>query len=184
MQDPEIVALLECRQDAVAAVRRWIRGALTPFRNALHRELEDLEQEVLEALLEGIREGSYRGDRGLAPYVRSLAHNRCVDRIRYHARRTWVDLGDIEADPRFVAHGAQQRLGELDIVRKVVAGMPEECRQLWALLQEGYRYDEMSDRMGIAPGALRARVMRCRQKALAERERLRRNASRNPESDD
>jgi DNA-directed RNA polymerase specialized sigma24 family protein len=49
--------------------------------------------------------------------------------------------------------------------------MPESCRELWRMLEQGLRYDEMSRRLGIDAGAVRARVFRCRKRALEARSR-------------
>ena len=56
----------------------------------------------------------------------------------------------------------------------------------WRLIAMGHSYREMSQRMGVAEGTLRVRVLRCREKAVAVRRELggaparRRNAAAAP----
>jgi DNA-directed RNA polymerase specialized sigma24 family protein len=40
------------------------------------------------------------------------------------------------------------------------------------MIHRGLGYAEMGEQLGVAPGTLRVRVLRCRDRALAERERL------------
>jgi DNA-directed RNA polymerase specialized sigma24 family protein len=50
--------------------------------------------------------------------------------------------------------------------------MPESCRELWRMLEQGMPYQEMSRRLRVAEGTLRVRVLRCRRQALASRDRI------------
>jgi hypothetical protein len=40
------------------------------------------------------------------------------------------------------------------------------------MIHRGLGYDAMSERLGIAAGTLRVRVLRCREKAVATRDRM------------
>ena len=153
---------------AVAAVRRWIRGAALAFRHRLGGELDDVEQEVLLALTEAVRGSRFEGRSSFATYVRRTTLYKCVNRDRRHRRWQGVPVEDLDLaasgpDPEQQA----QTAAELRASLRVLAGMSEGCRRLWAMLHDGLTYGEMSAALGLAPGTLRVRVLRCRQKALA-----------------
>jgi RNA polymerase sigma factor (sigma-70 family) len=154
-------------------VRAWIRVAFGPYRARLAEELEDLEQEILLELLVALRERRYEGRASFRTYVHTVVHHKCIDLIRARRRRSFVELEEI--DPPAAGTSALERLSEAqarDLALRVLAEMPESCRELWRMIQEGLSYREMSARLGVAEGALRVRVLRCRRRAVALRERL------------
>ena len=168
-----IAGLLEGDHDAVAEARRWIRGASSPYRRRLAADLEDLEQQVLLELVLSLRAGRFQGDSKLATYVRRMAHYKCLNRLRDSSRRQWVDVEDVElvADsPTPFEQAAGRQI--VDRTLRMLSQMPEACRDLWRMIHEGLSYREMSEKVGVSPGTLRVRVLRCRQKALAARDSL------------
>jgi DNA-directed RNA polymerase specialized sigma24 family protein len=48
----------------------------------------------------------------------------------------------------------------------------DECRRLWLMILDGMSYQQMSQRLGASEGALRVKVLRCRKRAIAVRDRL------------
>jgi len=174
MDETAIIArLLDGDPEVVEQVRVWIRGAFTPYRARLSAKLEDIEQDVLLQLTQNLQEGRFRGTSSLATYTRTYVHHKCIDRLRALSRRTWVDIGDLELPARTPSALEElSRAETVDLALRVVEEMPASCRELWQMLQEGLSYREMSQRLGIADGTLRARVLRCRRRALEVRERL------------
>ena len=168
-----ISRLLAGDPEAVASVRAWVRAAFTPYRPRLAEDLEDLEQEILLELTRALRQERFEAKSRLRTYVRTYVHHKCIDRLRAMRRRTWVDVDDLELPSR-----APSALDELakseatDVALRVYEEMPESCRELWRMLEQGMRYQEMSRRLGVAEGTLRARVLRCRRRALESRDRL------------
>ena len=100
--------------------------------------------------------------------------HKCIDRLRALDRRQWLDIEDLD-----LPAGRPSPLEELaaaetaDLALRILEQTPESCRELWQMLQQGLRYREMSQRLGIAEGTLRVRVLRCRKRALELREKLR-----------
>lgn len=169
----QIDAFLGGEAEAVDEVRRWVRGASTPYRRKLAHELEDLEQEVIVELTEALREGRFRGESLLATYVRRMVHYKCLNRLRRSQGRQWVDIEEIELPtpgPTPFDRSAERQ--SIEVALKVVALMSENCRELWRMIHAGMSYRQMSEKIEVAPGTLRVRVLRCRQKALEERDRL------------
>lgn len=168
-----IAGLLAGEASATSAARRWVRGASTPYRARLAGELEDVEQEVLVDLLAALRSGRFEGRSQLSTYVRRIVHHKCLNRIRSQRGRQWVEVGAAElVDPSPSPFELARRRGELDLALRVLAEMPEGCRELWTMIQRGLGYDAMSESLGLAAGTLRVRVLRCREKALALRARM------------
>jgi RNA polymerase sigma factor (sigma-70 family) len=153
---------------ALDQVRRWIRGALTPYRRSLASEIEDLEGEILLSLVETLRAGRFEGRSSFATYVRRTVLYRCINRLRDRRQRESVPIDEeahVAADPspESVAASAER----MRLALRVLAEMAPACRELWAMLARGLDYLAMAERTGVAPGTLRVRMLRCRQAASA-----------------
>jgi RNA polymerase sigma factor (sigma-70 family) len=128
--------------------------------------VEDVAQDVLLRLTEALRAGRFRGDSSFESYVRRATSYRCIDACRRGNRWRMVDLGDLapttdEPSP-FDRARHRERLASF---ARVLAELPEHCRDLWTLVLEGASYDEMGERIGVRPGTLRVRLLRCRRRA-------------------
>ena len=168
-----ISRLLDGDSEAVGTVRVWVRAAFGLYRSRLAPDLDDLEQEILLDLIRALREEKFRGASRLQTYVRAYARHKCIDRLRAQGRRQWLDVEEMELPSRDpTALDRLARSESLQLALRVFEKMPESCRELWQMLQQGMRYQEMSDRLGVAEGTLRARVLRCRKRALEARDRL------------
>jgi RNA polymerase sigma factor (sigma-70 family) len=168
-----IVALLAGDEDALSELRRWIRGAFMPYRTRLAPELDDVEQEVILAVLEALRAGRFEGRSLLSTYARRTVHHRCLNRLRARRGKQWVDPDDAGlADPDPSPFEQAQRRNDLDLALRVLAEMPESCRELWVMIHRGLDYATMAERIGVAAGTLRVRVLRCRERAVEARDRL------------
>ena len=172
--DARVIALLLDGDEAVIAeVRGWVGAAIGRYRGRLAGDVEDLEQEVLLDLMESLAGGRFRGQSRLATYVHSYARFKCIDRLRALGRRDMVEIEDdaFVADVPSPLEELTQQEG-VELARQVVAALPDGCRELWEMIADGLSYREMSAATGIREGAIRVRVHRCRQQALAIRQRL------------
>jgi DNA-directed RNA polymerase specialized sigma24 family protein len=61
---------------------------------------------------------------------------------------------------------------ERDLLLRVLDRSSQECRELWRMLLLGLSYREMSQRLEVAEGTLRVRVLRCRERAVSTRSEL------------
>lgn len=172
--DEHLVAgILSGDESALAEVRRWVRGAVGPYRFRLAAEIEDLEQEVLLELIEALRSERFEGRSLLATYVRRMVHHKCLNRLRARRGREWVDCeAEVLVDPEPTPFDRARQRGELELGLRVLAAMPEGCRELWSMIHRGLGYETMGERLGVAAGTLRVRVLRCREKALALRAQM------------
>ncbi|MEL7059514.1 MAG: sigma-70 family RNA polymerase sigma factor [Acidobacteriota bacterium] len=171
-------ALLAGDAEAVDQARAWLQAAFRPYRRPLGDELEDLEQEVLIDLLDALRAGRFDGRSKLRTFVYSFANHKCIDRLRARGRREMVPITDLElrgVGPTPLDDAA--RAQRLQLALKVFRGMSESCQELWRLIEAGASYRDMSRRLGVSEATLRARVLRCRRKALELRDEFRRPSS-------
>ena len=180
--EARLLAALEAGDEsAMNEVRRWVRGAVSPYRFRLAAEIEDLEQEVVLELIEALAAGRFEGRSLISTYVRRMVHHKCLNRLRARRGKQQVDLGDVQlVDPGPTPYDLARRRLDLELGLRVLAGMPEHCRELWAMIHRGLGYEAMGEALGVAAGTLRVRVLRCREKALAARAQLAAGGNANP----
>lgn len=173
-EDARLIALLLAGDEAaIAEVRGWVVAAVARYRGRLAGDAEDVEQEVLLDLMESLAGGRFRAQSRLATYVHSYARFQCIDRLRALGRRDMVAIEEdaLVADGPSPLDELAQRQG-LELAEQVVAALPDDCRRLWEMIADGMSYREMSAATGLGEGAIRVRVHRCRQRALAIRRQL------------
>ncbi len=174
MDDVRLISrLLDGDPRTVDRIRTWIRAASRPYQARLGSEIEDLEQEILLDVTRALRAGRFEGKSRLKTYVRTIVHHKSIDRLRQQRRRQWLDVEELELpsgdlSPLDEATRSQDTALGLHVLEQ----MPDSCRELWSMLEQGMRYREMSRRLGVGEGALRARVLRCRRRALELRARM------------
>ncbi len=156
---------------AAAAVARWVRQASSRYRHRLPTEWDDLLQDLLLEVTTVLRAGSFRGDCSLRTFVSRIAHYRCLNRIRDLSRRRESELVDEDLRVSDPARPVLQRLVEReseDLLLRFLETVSDDCRRLWKSILAGRSYREISRETGVSEGALRVRVLRCRQKAVAQ----------------
>ncbi len=186
MEDKVLIARwLAGDPDAVATVRSWIRVAFRSYQPRLTAEREDLEQEILLEAMRSLQQGRFDGRSRLRTYLNTYVHHKCIDRLRSLGRREWVPLEELDlpsAAPTPLARLSAKE--NVEMALRILAEMPESCRELWQLLQQGLGYREMSRRREVSEVTLRSRVLRCRRRAKKIRARLQKSVQRIPSSSD
>ena len=168
-----IHGLLNGDPKAVDETRRWIRQAFFPYRDRLGDDLEDLEQDALIALIEAVRSGRYLEQSKLKTFARAIGHHKCLDRLRAASRRQWVDVEDMGLVDE--GRDPMQSLEADEATRVALQALDRTgraCRGLWAMLAQGMDQRTMAERLDIQEGTLRARLHRCRKRALEARDEL------------
>ncbi len=166
--DHELAVLIVAGEEsAIKQVRGWIRGAATPYRASLYAELDDLEQEVLVALVVDLREGAFEGRSSLSTYVRRMMVFRCINHLRDRRRRATEPIDDFdlcsEKTSPLEAASASERIS---LALRIQSEMPQQCRVLWRMLLDGLGYQAMATAMNLNAGTVRVRALRCRRSAL------------------
>jgi len=119
---------------------------------------EDIVQEVLLSI--HTARHTYRSERPLEPWVRTIARNAVIDWIRKRARargrESGVDAADLPA-PELESPSAALSPG----VERALTSLPEAQRQAVVMLKlEGLTVAEAAERVGTTPGALKLRAHR------------------------
>ena len=175
-EDQDLVAsFLRGDAEAVKTLDGWISRAAWPYQRRLADRWEDVLQEVRLEVTRLLGQGKFRGESSLRTYLWRVVSHTCLDQIRSQKKWQWTDLEDLEdrgngsaSLPQTTPTGQEDR----DLLLRVLAQVPQDCRELWRMILAGFSYRDMSLRMGVAEGTLRVRVLRCREKAVALRSDL------------
>ncbi len=102
------------------------------------------------------RFGSLRDAERFGPWFQRILVNGCRDRLR---RRGRVRTLPIEEAPEPAAPFPAGRLAERDALRRALADLPSEQREVVVLHYfGGFTLDEVSERTGERPGTVRSRL--------------------------
>jgi RNA polymerase sigma-70 factor, ECF subfamily len=178
-EDAEVVArFLRGEPRAVGAVDAWISRAAYPYQRRLASRWDDVLQDIRLEVTRLLQQGKFRGESSFKTYLWRVVSHTCLDQIRADARVQWADFepeseadGAVSALPgrSMAAPGPAVRSEVKDLLLRVLERVPPDCRDLWRMVHAGLSYKEMSERLGVAEGTLRVRVLRCREKAVAVR---------------
>jgi RNA polymerase sigma factor (sigma-70 family) len=170
--DAILNGFLSGEEEAVHHVQGWVDGVVHLGRWRFE-DPEGVGQEIVMRLLGIVRSGRYERRSSFKTFVFAVAKYTCVDLFRRERLRARLerDAGAPSAEtPGFrreeQPHDALEEREEIELVKYVLQGLPEECRRLWAWVYgEGLSAGEVGRRLGASEGAVRVRVHRCLQKA-------------------
>jgi len=171
--DQEVVSrYLQGDAEAVGTVDSWISRAAWPYQRRLSSRWEDVLQDVRLEVTRLLGQGKFRGESSLRTYLWQVVSHTCLDQVRAQSRWQWTDLEAVDEGGSALATPVSGGHEDRDLVQRVLERVSGDCRQMWRLIAMGHSYREMSQRMGVAEGTLRVRVLRCREKAVALRREL------------
>lgn len=159
---------------AVLAVSRIVTGFLVRARaHDIGDSWDDLRQDVLVALVIGVRQGRPRAGDAFIGYVGAVTRNKLADWFdRHRGRGVDCPLADVAVTPRDDIR--------LDVQRALDALDRRERAVIEAIYLAGYSYEEAASRLGLPLGtlkrlqtrglhALRARLLVSSRRAPRER---------------
>lgn len=152
-------------EESERALRSWVEEVVS-FGRWRFDDPEAVIQDVMIRLLLIAREGRYRSESNPRTFVRSVAKNTCIDAHRRAILVSRTESPPLEEDPPAnPGEDPESILRERERVerlRYVIEMLSEECRRLWRwIYQEGLSSRAVSEKLGIAEGAVRGRVHRC-----------------------
>jgi len=169
--DAILNGFLAGEDEAVHHVQGWVDGVVHLGRWRFE-DPEAVAQEIVMRLLRVVRSGRYARRSSFKTFVFAVAKYTCVDLYRRERLRSRVES---EAAPHADApvlrpaehpHHALEEREDLDLLRYILQGLPDECRRLWAWVYgEGLSAAEVGSRLGASAGTVRVRVHRCLQRA-------------------
>jgi RNA polymerase sigma-70 factor (ECF subfamily) len=161
--------------DAVATLDSWISRAAWPYQRRLAHRWEDVLQDVRLEVTRLLGQGTFRGESSLRTYLWRVVSHTCLDQIRSQGKWQFTDLETADQEDGRVAGPLRVAVddpAERDLLMRVLDRASSDCRDLWKMLLLGHSYKEMSQRLQVAEGTLRVRVLRCRERAIALRSEL------------
>jgi RNA polymerase sigma-70 factor (ECF subfamily) len=163
--------LLSGRAAALATLREWVEGLVFGGRWRLP-DPEGAVQEVVTKLFWLAREDRVQEGTDFRSFVLTVARHTCTDLYRRERLRGGIEAPESPAEPPDRrAESPEERLERAErreILRYIVQGLDEGCRQLWSwIYRDGLSQGEIAERLGITPGNLRVRVHRCLKRARA-----------------
>lgn len=128
---------------------------------------EDIAQEAFVRLLkQPLPEDEVR------PWVFTVATNLVRDRARKTERRSRLLTGAPELVTRTPLPDEDlERAERIGSVRRVLEQLPERDQQLLLMREEGFKYDEIAQVVGVAPASVGTLIARALKKFVAEFEK-------------
>ncbi len=142
-------------EDLVPFVRRVVRGRVSDTSAA-----DDVMQEVLLSI--HTARHTYRPERPLGPWVRTIARNAAIDWGRRQTRdlKRHVDVENVEPKATGPSPDEFER-GLSPELSRALALLPDAQREAVILLKlEGLSVEEAANRVGVSSGALKLRAHR------------------------
>ena len=173
--DREVVAkYLRGDPETISTVDGWIERAAWPYQRRLAHRWDDVLQDVRLEVTRLLGDGKFRGESSLRTYLWRVVSHTCLDQIRSQTKWQWADLETLDQEDGRATGSPRPAVDhvERDLLLRVLDRASQECRELWKMLLLGLSYREMSQRLEVAEGTLRVRVLRCRERAVVLREEL------------
>lgn len=131
---------------------------------------DDAAQEVFLKAYARLKD--FRRDSAFSTWLYRVAANHCLDALRKEARRRESSLDALaETDaPRLerllaAPDGAERATEDADLVRRVLAELPEDYRMILTLREmEGLEYKELMDALDCSMDSVKAKLQRARRR--------------------
>lgn len=150
--------------EAVRVVDRWIQAVVRSRHWGLGDDHDDILQDTRRRLFENLVRERFRGESSLKTYVIQIAKHVSIEFLRKKIRARADDIDGLDLED-----GAPDPEQELEakerehLAREALSRMPARCRELfWMIFAERLAYDEIAERLGVAPGTVKSRASRCR----------------------
>lgn len=163
--EEHVKEFLEGRLEAVRTVSDWVRSVVV-HRAWGFRDVDDIVQATLLALVQNLREGRFKaGD--FRAYARRIAKNKCVNnyrRLRARGHHVSLEAGGGLSKNRYSGEETERHT----ILGRILERLNEGCRQIVLLAYvQGYSREEISSLLGVSEEAVRVRLYRCIRSARA-----------------
>ena len=147
-------------------VRRWERPIYSLAVRMLGRD-EDAYDICQETFLSAFRNlNSFRGEAKFSSWLYRIAINCCHSRLRKHSEKANTSIDEqVEehglepSDHRVDLHDELYRREAADLVRKALAALPPEMRQVIVMKEyEGLKFHEIADILGVPVSTVKTRL--------------------------
>jgi len=139
---------------------------------------EDLAQEVLVKAFFGLR--GFERKSSFAHWLQRIKINHCLNHLKKHKGRTFVDVGDPDVDEfeelqvKVTAEQLAGAIGERQMISAVLDSMPSTLRIPLVLCDmDELTYEEVAQSLGIGLSAAKMRIKRARDDFRTRYEKVR-----------
>jgi RNA polymerase sigma-70 factor (ECF subfamily) len=139
-------------------------------------EAEDIAQEVF--LKAYVKITGFQAESGFYTWLYRIAVNTASDVMKRRRRRQTLSLEreelgpGLQSDPISGPLASAKRREESEVVREVLAGLPDRYRAVLVLREfEGFSYQEMARTLRCSIGTIESRLFRARERFRDELER-------------
>lgn len=150
---------------------RWLNYALSLYRGDEHKA-EDLTQETLFRVVKAVKGGKYVEDKTLDRFGVVVMRNQFINEYRKNAKnpqRDFTYLSEVTAsyDESYILEAFA-----LEDIAAMVRRLPEEQRQVFILVTQGYLYKEIADMQAVPLGTIKTRISLARKKLKVNLKKL------------
>jgi len=175
MTDRELIdGFLKGDNQHYKAIHEWIALVIRSRSWVPGISEDDLASDTIYKLLTNFRDRQFRFESSLKTYVQKITRFTIIDAVRRN-RRTHhggQDLVDTAPDPDSFLDAFQDD-EELALYQRIVSLIGPECRSMWQLIfHNELPYAEIAKSLHISVGAVKTRVLRCKEKAIEIRKRI------------
>ena len=168
MSDREIIeGFLKGDPRIYEIVREWICIVLRSARYGSSLSEEDIAADTIAKLLTNLRENNFRFDSALKTYVQRITRYTLIDALR-SSRFTKTNQALVEetVDPSDQLAEFEDR-EEQELFALIMEKMDRKCTNLWRMIfHEELPYRKIAEKLNITEGAVKTRVLRCKEKAM------------------
>jgi len=175
MTDQEIIqGFLEGKTRVFAEVKRWIEEVVHARTWINEISPDDIVSDSITKVLHNLRSNKFNSSSSLKTYAQTIARNTIIDAVRRHERIKEL----LQKNPPNTVEGdtpldALINKEELMIFDRILTLIDTRCRQMWIMVfHEGLSYARIADRINTTEGAVRTRFFRCKEEAIAIKNRL------------
>lgn len=174
-EDKLIQGFVAGNPEAVAQVQTWIRIVARSMIWNKDITDEDVVSDTIYKLLVNFRSNKFKHASSLKSYVQSVARHTTIDELRNRkrARECAMRAAQEEDDVVEMATDVEDEEHQMYLVNRILSKIDESCIKLWKMIHlEGHNYKKISEILGVTEGAIKARVSRCKDKALEARREI------------
>jgi RNA polymerase sigma factor (sigma-70 family) len=175
MPDQEIIeACLAGDEQSWDLVRAWVSEVVHARLWLDGVSADDIISDTLLKLLLNFRARRFRHESSLKTYTQQITRYTLISTIRRHARgmQPACDPAKEQPDPMTPLQTLEE-MEQAEVFERVFALIDARCKEIWHMIfAEQLQYSEIGRRLDMTENAVKGKVFRCKEEAIAIRKRL------------
>ncbi len=175
MSDRSLIdGFLEGDRQSHKTIQEWIVVVIRAGSWAPGVSADDITSDTVYKLLTNLRDGQFRFESSLKTYVQKITRFTIIDAVRRNRRahQGGQDLVESAPDPDNFSEAFDDR-EERALYERILSLIGPDCRAMWKMIfHDELPYAEIAESLKISVGAVKTRVLRCKEKAIEIRKRI------------